>query len=197
MEIFKQYKTISLLVLLMAVLSILSVFVKMFDPQSLIPTSTFQTQSLTASTPTPIPDPFIHPETFNIQSSYMGYVVTKVANPDLGRAIMRYGVMNVDLIGSEWTIKKNGVSDFEYLTVKPYINNFVQQQVISKGWLAKTSVNGQELVPNLSKSDLSQGYIEVSDGKVQVAILQGGKDASGNAQFKLFLSDIYDLSTLQ
>jgi hypothetical protein len=123
--------------------------------------------------------------------------VSKVAVSDLGKALLKYGDRNINLSGSEWIIKKSGVSDFEYLSVKPYINNFVQDQVVKKGWLAKTSVGGQELIPNLSKSDLSQGYVEVYNGKVQVAVLQGGKDNLGNVEFKLFLSNIYDLATLQ
>jgi hypothetical protein len=195
-EIIKQYRTISLLIGLIIFLSILSVFVKMFNPQSLMSNSVIQVQSSVFPTPTPIPDPFIHPESFSIPSSYMGYVVSKVAAPDLGKAILKYGSKNINLEGSEWIIKKSGVSDFEYLSVKPYINNFVQAQVVKKGWLAKTSVGGQELVPNLSKSDLSQGYVEVYNGKVQVAVLQGGKDGSGNVQSKLFLSNIYNLTDL-
>ena len=185
-----------LLIALIVLLLIISVFVKMFNPQSLISSSAVQTQAPITPSPTPIPDPFIHAETFNIPSSYMGYVVSKVVAPDLGRAILKYGNKNIDLEGSEWVIKKSGVSDFEYLSVKPYINNFVQEQVVKKGWLTKTSVGGQELIPNLSKFDLSQGYIEVYNGKVQVAVLQGGKNASGNIQFKLFLSNIYNIIDL-
>ncbi len=169
----------------------------MFNPQSLISSSVVKTQVSITPSLTPIPDPFIHAESFSIPSSYMGYVVSKVATADLGRAILKYGSKNIDLEGSEWVIKKNGVSDFEYLSVKPYINNFVQEQVVKKGWLTKTSVGGQELIPNLSKSDLSQGYVEVYNGKVQVAVLQGGKDNLGNVNLKLFLSNIYDLATLQ
>lgn len=197
MKLIKQYRTISLLVLLIIALSILSVFVKMFNPQSLVSDSVVKAQPSISPSPTPIQDPFVHPESFNIPSSYMGYVVSKVAVPDLGKAILKYGDKNVDLLGSEWIIKKNGVSDFEYISVKPYINNFVQDQVVKKGWLVKTSVGGQELVPNLSKFDLSQGYVVVSNGKVQVAVLQGGKDNLGNVEFKLLLSNIYDLATLQ
>jgi hypothetical protein len=196
MSLIKQYRTIVLLITLIVLLLIISVFVKRFNPQSLISSSVVQTQPSVSPSPTPTPDPFIHPENFNIPSSYMGYIVSKVATPDLGRAILKYGSKNINLEGSEWTIKKNGVSDFEYLSVKPYINNFVQDQVVKKGWLAKTSVGGQELVPNLSKSDLSQGYVEVHNGKVQVVVLQGGKDASGNVQFKLFLSNIYNIINL-
>ena len=196
MNLIKQYKTISLLILLIVALSILSMFVKMFNPQSLISNSTVQTQSSISPSPTPIPDPFIHPESFNIPSSYMGYVVSKVANPDLGKAILKYGDKNVDLLGSEWIIKKNGVSDFEYSQVKPYINNAVQGQLVKQGWTAKTAVDGKTLSPNLSNSDLNQGYVEVYNGKVQVAILEGGKDASGNVEFKLFLSKVYGLGDL-
>src|ERR1035437_3001554 len=163
MNLIRQYQTISLLILLIISLSILSVLVKMFNPQSLISSSVVQTQASITPSPTPIPDPLIHAETFNIPPSYMGYVVSKVATPDLGRAILKYGSKNINLEGSEWTIKKNGVSDFEYSQVKPYINNFVQDQVVKKGWLTKTSVGGQELIPNVSKSDLSQGYVEAYD----------------------------------
>ena len=196
MNLIKQYKTIFILVVLIVALSILSLFVKMFNPQSLIQSPQVQLQPSVSPNTTPILDPFIHPESFNIPSSYLGYVVTKVANPDLGKAILKDGSRNVDLVGSEWIINKGGVSELEYLSVKPYINNFVQEQVVNKGWLTKTSVNGQELLPNLFKSDLSQGYIEVQNGKVQLAIIEGGKDAFGNVQFKLFLSNIYNLSDL-
>jgi hypothetical protein len=169
----------------------------MFNPQSLISSSVVQTQASITPSPTPIPDPFIHAETFNIPSSYMGYVVSKVATPDLGRAILKYGSKNINLEGSEWTIKKSGVSDFEYSQVKPYINNAVQGQLVKQGWTAKATVDGKTLSPNLFNSDLNQGYTEVYNGKVQVVILEGGKDASGNVEFKLFLSNIYDLATLQ
>ena len=197
MNLIKQYKTISVLVLLIIALSILSVFVKMFNPQSLVSDSVVRAQPSISPSPTPIQDPFVHPESFNIPSSYMGYVVSKVAVPDLGKAILKYGDKNVDLLGSEWIIKKNGVSDFEYSQVKPYINNAVQGQLVKQGWTAKATVDGKTLSPNLFNSDLNQGYTEVYNGKVQVVILEGGKDASGNVEFKLFLSNIYDLATLQ
>src|ERR1035437_8020446 len=161
MNLIRQYQTISLLILLIISLSILSVLVKMFNLQSLISSSVVQTQASITPSPTPIPDPFIHAETFNIPPSYMGYVVSKVATPDLGRATLKYGSKNINLEGSEWTIKKSGVSDFEYSQVKPYINNAIQGQLVKKGWISKAIVNGLELVPNLSKSDLSQGYVVV------------------------------------
>ena len=196
MSLIKQYRTIVLLIPLIVLLLIISVFVKMFNPQSLISSSVVQTQASITPSPTPIPDPFIHAETFNIPSSYMGYVVSKVATPDLGRAILKYGSKNINLEGSEWTIKKSGVSDFEYSQVKPYINNAIQGQLVKKGWISKATVNGLELVPNLSKSDLSQGYIEAYNGKVQVTVLEGGKDTLGNVEFKLFLSKIYNITDL-
>ncbi len=195
MNLIKQYKIIWILVSLIIVFGIIAVFAKVLDAGRVQPSPKVKIGILL--TPTSIPDPFIHPEDFKITSSYMGYAVVKVVNPDLGKAVLKYGSKNVDLDGSEWTIKKSGVSDFEYSQVKPYINNAIQGQLVKQGWLGKASVNGQALIPNLSKAfDLSQGYIEAYNGKVQVAILEGGKDNLGNVNFKLFLSNIYDLRNL-
>jgi hypothetical protein len=126
----------------------------------------------------------------------MGYTVTKVTNPDLGKAVLKYDSKNVDLDGSEWTIKKSGVSDFEYSQVKPYVNNAIQSQFVKQGWVSKAIVGGQALTPNLSKADLSQGYVVAYNGKVQVAVLRGGKDNLENVEFKLFLSQVYNLENL-
>jgi hypothetical protein len=195
MNLIKQYKTIWILVALIIVFGIIAVFAKVLDTGRVQPSPKVKVGILL--TPTSIPDPFIHPEDFKITSSYMGYAVVKVVNPDLGKAVLKYGSKNVDLDGSEWTIKKSGVSDFEYSQVKPYINNAIQGQLVKQGWLGKATVNGQVLIPNLSKVfDLNQGYVETYNGKVQVAILEGGKDNLGNVNFKLFLSNIYDLTNL-
>ena len=195
MKLVKQYKTIWILIALIIVFGIIAVFAKVLDAGRVQPIPKVKVGVLL--TPTPIPNPFINPESFKIPSSYMGYTVTKVTNPDLGKAILKYGNKNVDLDGSEWTIKKSGVSDFEYSQVKPYINNAIQSQFVKQGWVSKATVGGQALTPNLSKTfDLSQGYVAAYNGKVQVVVLQGGKDNLGNVQFKLFLSNIYNLKDL-
>jgi hypothetical protein len=201
METIKKYKTISMLIFLIIVFGILAVFVKLMDIGGIKTAS--NVQSSISVTPTPIQDPFIHPETFNIPSSYMGYVVAKMAQADLGKAILKYGNKAVDLAGSEWVISKSKVSDFEYGQIKPYLNSYVQQQLGNKGWAPTASVSAsgtqsaQLLSPNLPKGDLSQGYIQVEGGKVQEVVLSGGKDSLGNVEFKLFLSNIYNTKDLR
>jgi hypothetical protein len=199
MNLIKQFKTISLLIVLIVFLSILSVFVKTFDARGLLTKSSIQEAIILTPTPTPTPmNPFINPESFSIPSSYMGYVVTKVAVPDLGKAVLRVGSKNVNLDGSEWAIKKSGVSDFEYSQVKPYLNSNIQSQLVKQGWVSNVVVDGQALNLNLLKvGDLNQGYLKNYNGKVQAAILEGGKDNLGNVSIKLFLSNVYDLSTLR
>lgn len=150
------------------------------------------------TTPTPIPDPFIHPEAFNIPSSYMGYAVTKIAKSDLGKAILKNGGKNVDLAGFEWDIKKSNVSDIEYSQIKPIMNGFIQGQLVQKGWVSgSTTVGAQTFSVNLSKSaSLSEGYLNVVDGKVQVAIIEGNKNSAGNVGIKLFLSNVSEINSL-
>ena len=194
MKLVKQYKTIWILIALIIVFGIIAVFAKVLDAGRVQPSPKVKVGVLL--TPTPTPNPFINPESFKIPSSYMGYTVTKVTNPDLGKAVLKYDSKNVDLDGSEWTIKKSGVSDFEYSQVKPYVNNAIQSQFVKQGWVSKAIVGGQALTPNLSKADLSQGYVVAYNGKVQVAVLRGGKDNLENVEFKLFLSQVYNLENL-
>ena len=195
METVKKYKTISILVGLIIIFGFLAVFVKVFDIGG-IKTSP-ETKIAVSPTPTPVTDPFIHPESLNISASYMGYSVTKVIQQDLGKAALKYGNKDVDLNGTEWVIKKSKVSDVEYSQIKSLINAYVQGQIVNKGWKKNVVVNGQEMMPNIpSANDLDLGYVVVSGGKCQIAILEGSKDKSGTVQFKLFLSNIANLNDL-
>ena len=180
---------------LIVVFGVLAVVVKVFDIGG---TKTGSDIQITASvTPTPVLDPFIHPESFNIPSSYMGYVVTKVAQADLGKAALEYGKKTIDMAGSEWVIKKSKVSDIEYSQVKPLLDSYIQGQLVKKGWTSKASVNGQKLFPNLPENaNISEGYIKVSDSKVQELMLSVNRDVAGNAEIKLFLSTVYNLKDL-
>jgi hypothetical protein len=195
MEIIKKYKTISILVGLIVVFGILTVFVKVFDIGGIKVTTPVKIS--VTSTPTPAPDPFIHPESFNIPSSYMGYSVTKISNGDLGKLALKYGNKNVDLSGTEWTVKKSNVLDIEYNQIKSVIDSLIQGQIIKKGWKKTLMVNGQAMTPNIpSTNNLASGFVQVSGGKFQEAILEGNRDKSGNVEFKLFLSKIYNLKDL-
>lgn len=198
MEIIKTFKTISILVALIVLFSIISVFVKIFNPKSLFPDSAVQVNTSAISTPTPAPsDPFVHPESFSVPSSYMGYAVTKVSQADLSKSALSYGNKTVDLGGTEWVITKNSVSDFEYAEAKSLISSNVQKQFVEKGWQKTAVVNGQALSPNLpSTGDINLGFIEVSNGKFQEALLEGGKSPTGAVEIKLFLSNIANVSAL-
>lgn len=193
METIKRYKTISILVGLIVVFGILTVFVKVFDIGGVKTNSNLKI----SATPTPVSDPFIHPESFNIPSSYMGYIVTKSTQGDLGKSALKYGIRNVDLTGTRWSIKKNKVSDVEYTQIKSLIDATVQGQLVNKGWKKTLKVNGQELTPIFSSSNsLASGYVVISGEKFQELVVEGGKDSSGNFQLKLFLSKIYNLKDL-
>jgi len=195
MEIVKKYKTISILVFLIIVFGILSVFVKVFDIGGIKTNPEVQVKISVTGTPTPAPaDPFIHPESFNIPSSYMGYSVTKVSNGDLSKSALKYGNKIVDLSGTQWVIKKSNVSDVEYGQVKSLIDTYIQGQIVNKGWKKTLKVNGLEMTPNIpSSNNLASGYVQVSGGKFQAAILEDNGDKSGNVEFKLFLSNIANL----
>lgn len=193
MQLVKQYKTISILIGLIIVFAILTVFVKVFDIGGVKTSPNINI----FSTPTPVLDPFIHPESLNVPSSYMGYVVTKSTQGALGKSALKYGKKYVDLTGTQWDIKKSKVSDVEYGQVKSLIDAYIQGQIVNKGWKKTLKINGLEMVPNIPASmSLASGYIQVSTGKFQEAILEGNRDASGNVEFKLFLSNISNLKDL-
>ena len=196
MQTVKKYKTISILVGLIIVFGILAMFVKVFDIGA-IKTSP---EVKISATPTSVPvalDPFIHPETLNIPSSYMGYAVTKLNQGDLGKNVLKYGTRSASLGGMEWVIKKSKVTDIEYHQIKSLIDAYIQGQIVNKGWKKTLKVNGQELSPIVpTLNDLEMGYVVVSNGKFQEAILEGNRDKLGNVQFKLFLSNISLLKSL-
>lgn len=198
MEIVKKYKTISILVFLIIVFGILSVFVKVFDIGGIKTNPEVQVKISVTVTPTPAPvDPFIHAESFNIPSSYMGYSVTKVSNGGLGKSALKYGSRSADLSGTEWVIKKSSVLEIEYTQIKSVIDSTIQGQLVNKGWKKTLTVNGQKLAPNIPGSNnLASGYLQVSGGKLQEVILEGNRDTSGNVLFKLFLSNVTDLKNL-
>ncbi len=194
MQTVKRYKTISILVGLIVVFGILAVFVKVFDIGGV---KTGPEVKISASPKPTTSDPFIHPESFNIPSSYMGYSVTKISNGDLGKSALKYGNKNVDLSGTEWTVKKSNVLDIEYNQIKSLIDSLIQGQLVKKGWKKTLKVNGQQITPNIPSSmNIASGFVQVSGGKFQEAILEGNKDKSGNVEFKLFLSKIYNLKDL-
>jgi hypothetical protein len=193
MEIIKRYKTISILVALIIVFGTLAIFVKVFD----VSRAKTNSEIKVSVTPIPTPEPFIHPESINIPSSYMGYAVTKTAQGDLSKSALIYGRRYVDLSGVEWIIKKNKVSDIEYSQIKPVLDSYVQGQLGKQGWASSATVNGQTITPNLPKMvDLSEGFIKVYKGQIQELILVGSKDTLGNVQLKLFVSKIYNLKDL-
>jgi hypothetical protein len=197
-QLVRQYKTISILVGLIIIFGILAVFIKVFNIGAVKTSPEVQIKSSITPTPTPISfiDPFIHPESFNIPASSMGYAITKVSNGNLGKSVLKYGSKNVDLTGTEWVVKKSGVLDIEYNQIKSMIDSLVQGQVVSRGWKKTMKVNGLEMAPNVpSSNNLDLGYVQVSGGKVQAAILEGN-NKSGNVEFKLFLSKIYNLKDL-
>jgi hypothetical protein len=196
MEIVKKYKTISVLIFLIIVFGILSVFVKVFDIGG--SKTNPQIQATAALSPTPaIADAFIHPESFNIPSSYMGYNIAKVPNGDLGKDALKYGTKSATLKGTEWDVKKSNVSDIEYNQIKSMIDSLILGQITNKGWKKTVTNNGQEMTPNISSSnDLASGFVQVSGGKFQTVIFEGNRDSSGNVLFKLFLSNVTDLKNL-
>ena len=195
METVKKYKTISILVGLIIIFGFLAVFVKVFDIGG-IKTSP-ETKISVSPMPTPNLDPFIHPENLNIPLSYGGYSITKTTQEDLGKSALKYGNKNIDLSGTEWIVKKSNVSDIEYTQIKSLIDAYIQGQIVNKGWKKNAVVNGQGMMPKIpSTNDLDLGYVVVSAGKFQIAILEGNKDKSGTVQFKLFLSNIANLKDL-
>jgi len=194
METAKKYKTISILVGLIIVFGILTVFVKVFDIGGVKATTLIKV----ALTPTPtVSDPFIHPESLNIPSSYIGYSITKSSQAELGMSALKYGNRNIDLTGFEWTIKKSKVSDVEYTQIKSLIDATIQGQLVNKGWKKTLKFNGQELTPSfLNLNNLGSGYVVASGGKFQEVIFEGNRDSSDNIVLKLFLSKIYNLKNL-
>jgi hypothetical protein len=198
MEIVKKYKTISILIGLIIIFGVLSFFVKVFDIGGIKTNPEVQVKITVTPTPTPVTsDPFIHPESINIPTSYMGYSITKVTNGDLSKSALKYGSRSVDLSGTEWVIKKSSVLEIEYTQTKSVIDSTIQGQLVNKGWKKTLTVNGQKLAPNIpSSNNLASGYLQVSGGKLQAVILEGNRDESGNVLFKLFLSNIIDLKAL-
>jgi hypothetical protein len=195
MNLIKQYKTISILVVLIIIFGALAVFVKVFDIGGIKNVSSI-TVVLTP-TPTPASDPFIRPESLNIPSSYMGYLITKTTQTGLGDYVIKYGTKSVTLKGTEWVISKSNVSTVEYGQVKNLVQGYIQGQLVNKGWGSKVKVNGQTLTPNvLGIGDLNAGYVKVSNGKFQEAILEGGRSSNNVVNIKLFLSSIYDFNSL-
>jgi hypothetical protein len=195
MGIIRKYKTISILIVLIMIFGILAIFTKIADLRQAKTGPEIQTT--VTSIPTPTPDLFIHPESFNIPSSYMGYVVTKTTNGELGKGVLEYGTRSADLTGTEWEVKKNNVIGFEYDQVKPFIASKINSEIDKREWKTMESVNGKQLSVNVPPSgDLNNGYIKVSDGKVQLAFIAGGRDNSGSVNIKIFLSNVYSLKDL-
>ena len=197
MEIIRKYKIQFLLIVLIILVLILGLTIKNLGNFYVLNNGGEALLTLT-----PKPDPFLHAESLNLPSSYMGYTFTKLASESgaLGKNALYLGNKGYNLEGTEWVVKKNNVSDAEAAQFGKDFTSFAEVQLSRLGWVKEGEHKGAKVAPVAANGPTGSvwGYLKTDNGKIQVMILKSDKGKPTcpcNIEFRVFLSNVENLDS--
>lgn len=204
MEIIKKYKTISILITLVIVIGVFGFYIKGFRSSS-----KQNYQHKLSITSTKAPDAFLHAESFNLPSSFMGFSVSKIeSDSSIETNALYYDYNSIPLSLSAWIARREDVGGEEYRKLSDLVRKFLDSEFINKSWSPEIIVYGKPLQPLTADGPGGRiwGYIKKENNKFQVVLIQEmnssqkgqpvsnpTQDCPCNLEFRVFLSNIEDL----